>query len=58
MNKLWRLGLDARAAGSNERLAALVAEFGQVIHRSTGRLVTKDGIGFLDALSARLEVLA
>ena len=58
MNKLFRLGVDARAAGSNEQLARLVSEFGQVIFRSTGRTVTKDGLAFLNVVAARLEVLS
>ncbi|KAI0670923.1 CK1/CK1 protein kinase [Trametes maxima] len=58
MNKLFRLGLDVRAARSNEQLAKLVVEFGAVINRSTGRIVTKEGFGFLTGLGGRLEELA
>ncbi|KAI0700367.1 CK1/CK1 protein kinase [Cerioporus squamosus] len=58
MNKLWRLGVDVRGAGSNAQLAKLVAEFGAVINRSSGRTVTKDGFGFLNGLAARMETLS
>ncbi|TFK87477.1 CK1/CK1 protein kinase [Polyporus arcularius HHB13444] len=58
MNKLWRLGVDVRGAGSNTQLAKLVAEFGSVINRSSGRTVTKDGFGFLNGLAARIETLS
>ena len=58
MNKLWRLGVDVRGAGSNAQLAKLVAEFGAVINRSSGRTVTKDGFGFLNGLAARLEAMS
>ncbi|TBU31802.1 CK1/CK1 protein kinase [Dichomitus squalens] len=58
MNKLYRLGLEVRGAGSNTQLAGMVAEFGRVIDRSNGRTVTKDGFGFLNALAARIEALS
>ena len=58
MNKLWRLGVDVRGAGRNAQLAKLVAEFGAVINRSSGRTVTKDGFGFLNGLAARLEAMS
>ncbi|RPD62265.1 CK1/CK1 protein kinase [Lentinus tigrinus ALCF2SS1-7] len=58
MNKLWRLAMDVRGAGSNAQLAKLVAEFGAVINRSSGRTVTKDGFGFLNGLAARIEALS
>ncbi|KAI1793325.1 CK1/CK1 protein kinase [Ganoderma leucocontextum] len=58
MNKLWRLGAEVRVAGSNAQLAGMVAEFGKVIDRSSGRTVTKDGFGFLNALAARIEALS
>ncbi|KAH9931666.1 CK1/CK1 protein kinase [Epithele typhae] len=58
MNKLWRLGVEAKTAGDNGQLARLVSEFGQVIYKSGGRTVTKDGFGFLNALTTRLEALA
>ncbi|KAI0766445.1 CK1/CK1 protein kinase [Trametes elegans] len=58
MNKLWRLGADVRRAESNEQLAKLIVEFGAVINGSSGRTVTKDGFGFLEALAGRLEALA
>ncbi|KAI0755081.1 CK1/CK1 protein kinase [Daedaleopsis nitida] len=57
MNKLWRLGMEVRAAGSREQLARMIAEFGAVINRSSGRTVTKDGFGFLNGLAARIEVV-
>ena len=55
MNKLWRLGVEVRAAGSREQLARMVAEFGAVINRSSGRTVTKDGMGFLKNLAEALR---
>lgn len=58
MNKLWRLGLDVRGAASNAQLAGMVAEFGKVIDRSSGRTVTKDGFGFLNGLATRIEALS
>ena len=58
MNKLWRLGNEVRVAASNTQLAGMVAEFGKVIDRSSGRTVTKDGFGFLNALAARIEALS
>ncbi|PIL22418.1 hypothetical protein GSI_15106 [Ganoderma sinense ZZ0214-1] len=58
MNKLWRLGTEVRMAASNTQLAGMVAEFGKVIDRSSGRTVTKDGFGFLNALAQRIEALS
>lgn len=58
MNKLFRLGVDVRAAMSNTQLATMVAEFGAVINRSSGRTVTKDGFAFLRELATRIEVLS
>lgn len=58
MDKLFRLGVDVRAAMSNTQLATMVAEFGAVINRSSGRTVTKDGFAFLRELATRIEVLS
>ena len=58
MNKLYRLGIEVRGAGSNTQLAGMVVEFGKVIDKSSGRTVTKDGFGFLNALAARIEALS
>lgn len=58
MNKLWNLKRDVTHASSNKMLAELVAEFGAVINRSTGRTITKDAFGFLDGLAERLRELA
>ena len=58
MNKLWRLGVDVRAAGTNAQLAGMVGEFGAVINKSSGRTVTREGFAFLNQLAARIEALA
>jgi casein kinase 1 len=58
-----KLGVVARLrravgeAESNKALAQMVADFGAVINRSSGRTVTKDGFGFLEGLAARLRVV-
>ncbi|KAF8631803.1 hypothetical protein AX17_005018 [Amanita inopinata Kibby_2008] len=52
-----RLRREVRGASSNRTLADMVAEFGRVTNRSSGRTVTKDGFGFLEGLSKRLEDL-
>jgi len=56
-NKLgvvFRLKTDVRNVKSNKELARMVADFGAVTNKSSGRTVTKDGFGFLEGLAARL----
>ncbi|KAF8635946.1 hypothetical protein AX15_000114 [Amanita polypyramis BW_CC] len=49
-----RLRRDVRTVSSNRKLAEMVAEFGKVTNRSSGRTITKDGYGFLAGLGDRL----
>ncbi|KAF9013477.1 CK1/CK1 protein kinase [Cyathus striatus] len=53
-----RLRKEVNCANSNKVLATMVADFGKVTNRSTGRTVTKDGFAFLDGLSQRLKELS
>ncbi|RDB18061.1 Casein kinase 1-like protein 9 [Hypsizygus marmoreus] len=52
-----RLKNEVLGARSNQAMAAMVADFGKVTNKSTGRTITKDGFGFLEGLAARLTVL-
>ncbi|PFH53958.1 hypothetical protein AMATHDRAFT_53663 [Amanita thiersii Skay4041] len=54
---LARLCREVRIAPSNGKLACLIAEFGRITNNSSGRNVTKDGFGFLGAVSVRLKEL-
>lgn len=52
-----RLCRDVKAAPNNSALADMVAEFGRVTNKSSGRTITKNGFAFLDGLSRRLSEL-
>ncbi|KAG2153025.1 kinase-like domain-containing protein [Suillus bovinus] len=52
-----RLRREVGTASSNRVLANLVADFGAVTNKSSGRTITKDGIAFLEGLAARLQAL-
>lgn len=52
-----RLRREVGTASSNQLLASLVADFGAVTNRSSGRTITKDGFAFLEGLAARLRAL-
>jgi casein kinase 1 len=44
-------------ASGNKALAKMVADFGAVTNKSSGRTVTKDGFAFLEGLAARLKTI-
>jgi len=52
-----RLRREVGTASSNRVLANLVADFGAVTNRSSGRTITKDGFAFLEGLATRLQAL-
>ena len=52
-----RLRREVWTASSNRVLANLVADFGAVTNRSSGRTITKDGFAFLEGLAGRLQAL-
>jgi casein kinase 1 len=52
-----RLRREVGTASSNRVLASLVADFGAVTNRSSGRTITKDGFAFLEGLAMRLQAL-
>lgn len=52
-----RLRKEVSNVSSNAQLAKMVADFGAVTNRSSGRTITKDGFGFLEGLAARLKTL-
>ncbi|KIK33438.1 hypothetical protein CY34DRAFT_813597 [Suillus luteus UH-Slu-Lm8-n1] len=52
-----RLRREVGTASSNRVLANLVADFGAVTNKSSGRTITKDGFAFLEGLAARLHAL-
>ncbi|KAF9221502.1 kinase-like protein [Gyrodon lividus] len=52
-----RLKRDVVRAHDNRVLAQMVADFGAVTNRSSGRTITKDGFAFLEGLAAQLQAL-
>jgi casein kinase 1 len=44
-------------ASGNKALAKMVADFGAVTNKSSGRTVTKDGFAFLEGLAGRLKTI-
>ncbi|KAG1743332.1 kinase-like domain-containing protein [Suillus paluster] len=52
-----RLRREVGTASNNRVLANLVADFGAVTNKSSGRTITKDGFAFLEGLAARLQAL-
>ncbi|KIJ62713.1 hypothetical protein HYDPIDRAFT_94209 [Hydnomerulius pinastri MD-312] len=52
-----RLRREVVRAQDNRALAKMVADFGAVTNRSSGRTITKDGFAFLEGLSSRLKAL-
>lgn len=55
MNKLRALNQEVSKAQGNKVLAEMVAEFGAVINKSSGRTVTKDALEFLKNLASKLR---
>ena len=55
LDVLAALRREIGTASGNKTLAKMVAEFGAVTNRSSGRTVTKDGFAFLEGLAARLK---
>ncbi|KAI0051091.1 kinase-like protein [Auriscalpium vulgare] len=56
-SKLGVLRASLGAARDNKTLARLVAEFGSVVDKTTGRKLTKDGLAFLEGIAERLRVV-
>jgi ribosomal protein S19E (S16A) len=52
-----RLRKEVEAATGNGVLAKMVADFGAVTNKSSGRTVTKDGFAFLEGLARKLKEL-
>jgi casein kinase 1 len=57
LGMLARLRRDVGQARSNRQLAKMLADFGEITNRSSGRTVTKDGFAFLEGLAGRLKVI-
>ncbi|KZP33568.1 kinase-like protein [Athelia psychrophila] len=57
LDVLANLRREVPGATANSALARMVADFGTVINKSSGRTVTKDGFAFLDGLAARLKTM-
>jgi casein kinase 1 len=55
LDVLAALRREVAGASGNQALAKMVADFGAVTNRSSGRTVTKDGFAFLEGLAARLK---
>ncbi|KAH7884986.1 kinase-like domain-containing protein [Phlebopus sp. FC_14] len=52
-----RLRREVSRAPDNKALAQMVADFGSVTNKSSGRTVTRDGFAFLEGLASRLKAL-
>ncbi|KII86957.1 hypothetical protein PLICRDRAFT_43650 [Plicaturopsis crispa FD-325 SS-3] len=57
LSALATLRREVGMAPGNKRLADMVADFGALTNKSTGRTVTKDGLAFLEGLATRLKEL-
>lgn len=57
LDVLAALRREVDTASGNRALAKMVADFGAVTNRSSGRTVTKDGFAFLEGLAARLRTI-
>lgn len=57
LDVLAALRREVTTASGNQALAKMVADFGAVTNRSSGRTVTKDGFAFLEGLAARLKAV-
>jgi casein kinase 1 len=55
LDVLAALRREVDTASGNRALAKMVADFGAVTNKSSGRTVTKDGFAFLEGLAARLK---
>lgn len=55
LDVLAALRREVDTASGNRALAKMVADFGAVTNKSSGRTVTKDGVAFLEGLAARLK---
>lgn len=55
LDMLATLKREVTGATGNRALAKMVADFGTVINKSSGRTVTKDGFAFLEGLATRLK---
>ena len=52
-----RLKREVVAGSGNKELGEMVADFGAVTNKSSGRTITKDGFAFLEGLALRLRQL-
>ncbi|KAH7920978.1 kinase-like protein [Leucogyrophana mollusca] len=57
LNLVAGLRRDVGSAPNNRALAKMIADFGAVTNKSSGRTVTKDGFAFLEGLAARLKAI-
>ncbi|EGN98076.1 hypothetical protein SERLA73DRAFT_91290 [Serpula lacrymans var. lacrymans S7.3] len=57
LGALITLRREVTTAPNNRALAKMVADFGTVTNKSSGRTITKDGIAFLEGLAERLKAL-
>lgn len=57
LDVLAALKREVGTATSNQALAKMIADFGAVTNKSSGRTVTKDGFAFLEGLAARLKAV-
>jgi casein kinase 1 len=57
LDVLAALKREVGTASGNKALGKMVADFGAVTNRSSGRTVTKDGFAFLEGLAARLKTV-
>lgn len=57
LDVLAALRREVGGASSNQALAKMVADFGAVINKSSGRTVTKDGFAFLEGLATKLKAI-
>lgn len=55
LDVLATLKREVAGASGNQALAKMVADFGAVTNKSSGRTVTKDGFAFLEGLAAKLK---
>jgi len=57
LDVLAALRREVDTASGNRALAKMVADFGAVTNKSSGRTVTKDGFAFLEGLATRLKAI-
>jgi len=56
LDVLAALKREVGTASGNKALGKMVADFGAITNKSSGRTVTKDGFAFLEGLAARLKI--